>query len=606
MTAFAAVLTRDGASPDPVAVLRTAAALAGVYGTPAPSVTAPGCVLLSASLHPDRPADPFVDRETGIAAAGQVLLEDSSSLAHALSRSRGASALELVAAAYSHWGERCTTRLSGEFAFVLWDPRARVLVSARDGLGIRRLYAAQGSRSIIVTNTIAAAIAAPDFSDAVDELALIEFLAYGAPQEGRTAFRAVRIVAPGHTLCLRDGIQNVSLTRHWWFPQVDGRRPRRSRHDVVDGYRAVLAGAAADRLGTASASILMSGGVDSTTIAAAARSVSPDTSLRAFTAVYDRLPSRDEIDHARQAASWLNIPLTPVGGDGFEALDSLWRGAATPEPIDEPTLSDWRLLVATAARHSTVALYGEDGDSLFLPPGLAELGRTMSIAEIGMAVARHVVSRRTLPYLGLRVKERLGLEARRPPAALPPFLSAAARDLLKGGEPPTVFGRTAQLLPPHRTRARTQARLCEGAARFLAPLIAAEFTQAPIEIRCPLLDTRVIRFVMELPPIPWCQQKHLPRVAYRGALPDAVLQRPKRGVPGLHEVLVASWREKTSRERRLRDSAAATWIDVPAWQRALDVAGPDESGIAWRVLQLDAWLTRRREIGRAHHTLCTA
>jgi asparagine synthase (glutamine-hydrolysing) len=49
----------------------------------------------------------------------------------------------------------------------------------------------------------------------------------------------------------------------------------------------------------------------------------------------------------------------------------------------------------------------------------------------------------------------------------------------------------------------------------------------PLETRTPLLDLRILRFLLRLPPVPWCVNKELLRKAMKGHLPDAVLLRPK-------------------------------------------------------------------------------
>ncbi len=55
----------------------------------------------------------------------------------------------------------------------------------------------------------------------------------------------------------------------------------------------------------------------------------------------------------------------------------------------------------------------------------------------------------------------------------------------------------------------------------------AGWTGVPLEARAPLLDLRLLRFLLRLPPVPWCVNKELARQAMKGCLPGAVLQRPK-------------------------------------------------------------------------------
>jgi asparagine synthase (glutamine-hydrolysing) len=601
MTAFAAVMSRDRVPLDVTDVSRVAAALGEIYGTPANLVIRDGCALATAPLDAASESRvPFVDPASDVAVVGHIMIEGAADLARTLAMRADVSPLALASGAYSAWPDSWTRRLSGEFAAVLWDPHARQLVAARDGLGVRLLYVADGPGVIVVTNVLDAALAHPGISDDLDDEAIVSFLATSVPGPGRTAFRAIRTLPPGHTLSVTEGGARVSMVRHWWFPHPQrSRRRRRQDAEITDEYRATLQRAVADRTRGADASILLSGGIDSTTIAAAFRAAARDSRLHAVTAVYRRLTPHDEIAYARRAADSLGIPLQAVDGDAHEALDALWRGAPTPQPIDEPWLSDWRSLVGSAAEGARIGLSGEDGDSLFFPPGLRGLARSMGVRRLSREVLRYVSSTRRMPYLGIRLRERLHLT---PPNSQPfrvPFLSPAARRLLERRQPPGVLGCVPEPLPVHPTRPVTQTRLAVGAAQFLAPLIAPELTRHRIALCCPLLDTRVIQFVIDLPAIPWCQNTRLPREAFRGQLDDALLSRPKTAVGGLDQILVAAWQRSRDSSVGIAQPSVEQWIDRDTWRRALHGTDADAVVLAWRVLQLDAWMTRRDDQSRA-------
>jgi asparagine synthase (glutamine-hydrolysing) len=605
VSAFAAILTSSDTEPDPdpTGAARVCAALTRLSGTSAVPLIVNGCALISASLHARDAAGPFVDAASGIAAVGQVMLEGATELAHELGARPDVSDLGLVAFAYLRWGERCTERLSGEYAFALWDGRRRTLLAARDGLGIRVLYAAQSGTTVVVSNVMAATLSTPGVPDTLDDRALVSYLATGAIEIGKTAYRSVRMIPAGHTLRICDG--RPSLARHWWFPRSGSPRLRRSNEEILEGYRAVLERAVADRVRRRPVAILLSGGVDSTTMAAAARATQPSGLLQGLTAVYNRLSPLNELAYARMAADRLGIPLTAVAADTHEALDALWQGGTTPQPLDEPTLSDWRALVGAAAARGSAILYGEGGDMLLLPPGWHELRRETSFGSLSGAIGRSVVRARRLPYLGLRLRERLRYPFGVPPKPLPAWLSDAAIGTLRQGEPLTILGQQPEPLPPHSTRMRAQARLGAEVSRDLAMTIAPEVTGHAIEFHCPLLDTRVVRFVMNVPAIPWCQHKTLPRLAYRADLPDAVLSRPKTGVIGFYEALTASWSKTRPAPVPLHPMIDA-WVLRGPWLDAIRRADSADVTVAWRVLQLNAWLSRRRESIVSGEVMCTA
>ena len=77
-------------------------------------------------------------------------------------------------------------------------------------------------------------------------------------------------------------------------------------------------------------------------------------------------------------------------------------------------------------------------------------------------------------------------------------------------------------------------------------------------------------------------------------LPDRVLDRPKTPLAGFYEALVQSWRDRCGAVApAIRSPLLRDWIDEPGWQRALAAGHPADVMTAWRVLQLDAWLTER-------------
>ena len=593
MTPFAAVLSRCGGAPDPETSARVADALSNARGT---IVARHGrCHLLGPLDGRDHRGPLASPGHSDVFVEGQILIEGAAGLAAALGLRAQVSTAGLVAGAYLRWGPSCTDRLSGEFAFVLWDPRQEALLAARDGLGVRQLFVGEAPDTIVVTNVLAAAVAGSAASPELDDVALQEYLAGGHPRdECRTAYRAVRRIPAGHTLRIAsaDGIQ---LRRHWWFPQPAGSRPR-TGEEIADAYRAVLGQAVADRMHDARTSILLSGGIDSTTIAAAARECPGGGALRAFTAVYQRLPGLDEPALADSVARALDIKLTRVRGDAHHVLHGADHGAPTPEPLDEPALSDWRVLIASAAAHSPVVLYGEDGDALFAPPGLRAMMRADSIGHIARDICRYAAAGRRLPYLGLRVRERLFRLVQGARSTRPRWLAPAGKGRFQETPRATVLGTQPTPLPPHPSRPRTQERLVTGIAGNLSRIICTEVTRSEAELRCPLLDSRVLQFVVDLPPIPWCQEKRLPRHAYRGVLPDAVISRPKAGVAGMYEALVAEWHSSERPQAAAVHPVIERWVDVTMWRQALESPDAAEVLAAWRVLQLNAWLERPRQL----------
>jgi asparagine synthase (glutamine-hydrolysing) len=577
MTAFAAVLYPPGAPQPPHAVSRVGAALAAVTGRPAASIAAGRCTLALAPLHSTDPRAPVVDARGAIGVVGQALFEDNAALNGALGLPRTAHPLSTAAAAYERWGDRFTEHVSGEFALAIWDRTSDRLICARDGLGIRVLYVAEGREIIVATNVIGAALAHPAIPPDVDSASVVSFLSVGDSGDAvATAYRAVKAVPEGHTLAVGT---RPALRRHWWMPQPETQRATAA--EIVEGYRAVLASAVTERLADRTA-VYLSGGIDSTSIAAA---VPPSTEVNAFTVDYRRFGRCDELRYARQAAASLKLPLSVIPGDDCDPL-----AAASPAlPVDEPTLGDWRHALNAGSAYASAGLWGEDGDSLFQPSDIRELLRAANPLEVGRAAAAFAISTGRRPYLGLRVRERLGLT--KPVGTVVDWLTPAAVRMLEGRDRPTLAGLRPQPTAPHPTRSAADRRLTTNVARSFAISIDAQTTGARIELRFPLLDSRVIRYVFSVPSIPWCQRKTLPRAAFRDVLPASIIGRPKTPVTGFNEWLVERWRAGAATANRLV-AVPPEWIDVDRWHAALAAGSTNEAMAAWRVLMLDQWLMR--------------
>ena len=592
MTAFAAIVLKHGQTHDDGAAVAALSdlgdAVAAAGGRPA-SVQASGrCALVAAPLHRTDPCAP-ARLPSGVCVTGQILLEEPRHLAATLAMPWPANGAELVGCAYDRWGDGCADRLTGEYAFAVWDPREQTLVCARDGLGIRLLYVADTPHAIVVTNVIAAALRHPGVAYDLDEPALLAFLAHGgAADEVRTCYRGIRVLPPGHTLTLRGrDLAATTLRRHWRFPIGDG--VHRTPDGILAEYRSVLADAVCDRLDDDGTSIFLSGGIDSTTMAAAAREVAPPRKLHAITVRYPRLVADAELPYARAAAEHLALPQTVLDAD---AHGPWYVDAADPPPsvpLDEPMLAEWRDTLACAAEHGTVSLYGEDGDALLRPPGWRGLRNSASLASIGLAAAQYAVSEKRRPYVGLRWRERIG-RVSTAHRELPRWLTSEARAALESREPGTVLGLAPEPLVPHPTRPEAQGLLTSTTiSRVFAATIAGETTRRRVELRFPLMDTRLMRFVVSIPAIPWCQQKLLPRRAYRGRLPESVLQRPKTPLAGFNEAYVAAWRGARPGPPAVSDRIGA-WVDSRECARILEEGTSWDVMAAWRVSVLSSWL----------------
>jgi asparagine synthase (glutamine-hydrolysing) len=596
VTTFAAIFSRDQGPIGPVESDRIAMALTAVTGLPSRIRDAGPCRLFLAPLHDWSPRAPVVPRGGDVTAAGQVTLEAGADLRREMGLDAEAGDLDIAAAALERWGADGVRRLRGEYAFAAWHGRERRFICARDGIGIRVLYVGESARVLIVSNTIDAVLAHPSISRTFDEAALARFLADGAVTRGTaTPYSAVKLLPEGHTLTIRPGTGAI-LQRHWSPPPMH--RTVRDDRSVPEGYREVLHRAVADRVSGRRVTIFLSGGLDSTTIAATA--IECAAQLQAITFRYRGIDLGEEVTRATGVARDLGIDSDIVDADTHAALEAERSGDVSSVLADEPGLANWREGLSRAARFSTLAVYGEDGDALLAAPGGAALLASQSFPAVAVSALKYFASTGELPYLGIRLRERLGSSPSPGPEPTP-WLTAAARRLIDRKEDPSVLGARAHALEFGPGDGRTWGRLLKNVPRDFAVSLSPDVTRQRLELTLPLMDTRVISYVLSIPPIPWCQRKHLVREAFAGRLPAPVLARPKTPVPGGHEALVGAWRQHCQRvacdPQTAPNVVQRGWIDVAAWRDAVTHGSPHAAMAAWRVLILDGWLARAAETG---------
>ena len=462
---------------------------------------------------------------------GQAELRDKLR-AHGRDCRQSTSDARLILHAYAVWGDDCLEHIIGDFAFAIWDRRRCRLFCARDHLGVKPFFYARAGRSLVFGNTLDCLRAHPAVSGEIDERAIADFLLFGINQDPEASvFAAIRRLPAAHRLICSPGTMHVQ--RYWSLPP-EGRVRYSDRRDYVDDFSARLDTAVADRLRSHRIGVLMSGGLDSTAIAASAKSLLaeqyPRFSLKAYACVYDRLFADDERRFAALAADALHIPIEYLVADEY-ALFEGWRTRelCPPEPADEPLAAIYLDQMQQMSAHCRVALTGWDGDAL-LSECPRRFGAVFRAPLHGVRRATDFIQRATKRYWRSRLGPRAATGKGNPGtdealSAMPAWLDA---------------GLVERLALPARWQAVQRARRAcgrrhKGAYRVLgSPLLTnllesydPGVTRIPVEVRHPLLDVRVVEFVLSLPLTPWCIDKHLLRVAMRGRLPEAVRLRAK-------------------------------------------------------------------------------
>ena len=496
----------------------------------------------------------------------------------------GASDARLVALAFRRWDDRLAEHLLGDYAFVVWQRRSGRLTAARDPLGNRQLYWARVGSRMALGSSVDIVRCLPGLSDTLDDGSIASVLRDGwIERADGTVLRDVHRVPAAHTLlATRDA--PARLRRHWDFPAPTPLRFARD-DDYLERFSEVLGAVVGDRLRGESATVMLSGGMDSSTLAVTARRVAPAATLHALTTVQPTLAPSDDDRLSTAIARQLGIEQTVCSLESLPALSHLRDPHELPaQPLDEPDLAELRAGAAIAARQAPVALFGEDGDMLLHAPTLLRQLRTQPLHEVVLSWTRYRRASGKWPWIGLEWRRRLAGLVRGVEPSRTPWLVAP----IEGGRPRA----------PHRTRPLTTRALSSPQWDALHEALEPATTRASVLFTLPLTDPRLLEFVFAIPPVPWCQEKQLFRRALQGRLPSEVLARPKTALGGYIEARVAQWRATGGGESPI-SQRVAPWVDVRAVRDVLRSGAPYEVYDAWRVLQMDAWLSREEGRRRA-------
>jgi len=488
------------------------------------------CRLAADGYVPDQPLT--LDEQVWVSA--DVRLDDRAGLLASL-RSHGQPApgvvadAELLLRAYLCWGERFLERIAGDFAFALWDGRRRVLLCVRDQLGVVPLHYAVRGQTLLISSALDALLLHPDVSDRLDDQALADYLLDGRTIEfAATAYAEIRRLPPAHVLSWSRG--QVQERRYWRLPESAPLLRFAAAEEYVERFRERLEPAVTERMAPGPTTVHLSGGMDSTTVAALAQQARQRTGaaageIRAITAVLGAASGDEEGTWAGLVANALRLPIDLVDESALTPTDPY-----APPPLRQPEPMRYRWtdldlqLASRELAHSGTCLSGLGADPLLqLRPGYwidwTAAGHPLR-ALAAMMEPWRLFRERPRPHLRATVHEMLGAQ-RQPPPEPPDWLSADfARRIDASGR---LVASRRMLAETRGLRSLTDDPAWQTWLTWSDP----SFSGVPLRTRHPFLDIRLLDFAARIPPYPWLVDKRILRDATAGLLPESVRRRPK-------------------------------------------------------------------------------
>lgn len=475
---------------------------------------------------------------------------------------------EILPHLYQKYGDAMVDHLNGMFAFSLWDTKRKKLILARDRFGEKPLYYGVFDGKMIWASEPKALLAHPDVNAELDLNALRHYVSFDYVPAPMSIYKGIQKLPAAHILTVTNGKINV---RRYWDISFDS-SPYEGGVDTALGrggslstkaeeLRSLLSDAVRMRLvADVPLGILLSGGIDSSTVAALAVEHAGEK-IKTFSIGFEE-DSFDESKYARAVAKHLGTEHYEDKLSAERAGDLITEiGGWLDEPLSDGSLIPTLLLARFVREHVTVALGGDGGDELFAGYPMY-YAHTVAAKYLAIpAFLRTGLIEPVVNALPVSTKNlSFDYKAKR-------FIRAAKFDEVERHH--SWFGSFSaaqheRLFTPD-VLARTDADIYRGVRELLKSSDAsnvierAQYTDinfylaediltkvdraamaVSLETRAPFLDPRVGQFAASLPvefKLKGRSGKHILKEAMRNGLPHEILHRPKKGFG----IPVAEW-----------------------------------------------------------------
>ena len=520
---------------------------------------------------------------------------------------------EVLVHLYEEHGDEMVGHLHGMFAFAIWDERRRRLLVARDRVGKKPLFWARRGSRVWFASELRSLLQDPDLHLSVDPRAVDAYLAFQYVPHPLSIFEGVAKLPPATSLALTaEGEQQ----RRYWSLDYSPRHAGLGFDEAKELLRGHVRRATSRRLmSEVPLGAFLSGGVDSSAVVATMAQEMAEP-VKTFSIGF---PERefDEHSYARTIAERFGTDHHEfvVEPDALAIMPKLARHYG--EPYGDPSAIPSFYLAELTKAHVTVALNGDGADESFggytryranrllgrLP------GESAALRRVGGALSRMLGGGSRVDSGRARAARLLATVGMAPPDRYALWMSAFGpeqRASLRSAE----FSAALDGWDPAGSIRAAWNGASDGDA-LNAMLNTDVMTYLPddllvkmdiatmaysVEARSPFLDHELMEFAAGLPPdykLRGAHHKHVLKEAYRGILPDEIMDRPKQGFA----VPLRQWFRN-----ELRDLPGQVLLDPATLARGHFRRGEVERLIAehhggtadhslrlWVLLQLETW-----------------
>ncbi len=453
---------------------------------------------------------------------------------------------------YEEHGPGFVEHLNGMFALAIWDARRNRIVLARDRMGQKPLfYSELPGGSLVFGSEPKALLQHPALERRLDLASLARYLFYEYVPAPFSIWEGMRKVPAGHLLVWENG--QATLSRYWEPPEPGPSSTELqtlSFEVAADQFWEEFRGAVGrHRRSDVPLGVFLSGGLDSSSVAAALAELEPAGGIHTFSIGFDD-PSFDESEHARAVARHLGTHHHEQTFSVANVLELLPKVAAwLDEPFGDASILPTHLLSRFARESVTVALGGDGADELLAGYPTFSIERTARLYRQLPKPARKLVEALVgrLPVdhgnlsLDFKLKQFLRGAAEPAPLAHQRWIGSFGgkeinRLLIDSGG--------LDVEAEHMLRAAEIAPLADPLTRslrlyqdtYLPEDILTKVDRASmacsLEVRAPFLDAGLVSWMQALPSsykYGKGKTKRLLKASASGRLPAKILERPKKG-----------------------------------------------------------------------------
>ncbi len=497
--------------------------------------------------------DQPISNETGtvtVICNGEIynFLELRQELLAAGHRFHTSSDVEVIVHLYEDLGPECVHRLRGMFAFALWDSPCRLLMLARDRLGIKPLYYAVGTGGLCFGSEIKPILIGNLLQPNMDVLSLRDLFTFGFVRGPRTLFSGIHQLLPGYYLLCHEG--NVSIKRYWQvsFSSQERDAPKMSPEDWSEALREKLEESVRIHLRSdVPVAAWLSGGIDSSSIAALISKLTGQP-LHTYSLTFENR----QFDEVSGQKTLNCFPEYPLANEKVvcttKDLELLPRAVWHCENISATGLEILQMILSqSTARRFKVVITGEGSDEAFGGYGWVRVDKLLRpLAGLPLSLRRLMLLGPLLPHfwpgasrVHLAPKEMnltryQSMIGPRQPERLEKFFSADLKSQLTEAESPVPpFAPPSDFDKWHPFAQLQYYELTMRLPNYIIHQLDHTTMAHSLEARVPFLDHEFVEFCAKIPPtlkMKRLREKYILRRAAKKILPKEIVWRKKRGL----------------------------------------------------------------------------